>query len=444
MEIITSKKHKLLFSAFTVFLFSAFLPIAVCAVDVDYENLPLDVVKHISKATYWKDIFRSLGFAILSCIAKLIDWCEQAFNQVLHFNVMHLFNQITGMSDTNKLVSVIFTIFLLIGAAGVMFMPEKIRVNDFLKSIILSAALIVALPALLSELTSMKRAGLADINNIEYSEAQGDSDFTYTLGDILLQENIIDMTKSAINNKLSYYSETDPLPNSVYDLNINQHGGSGWNKEVVDISAEESSQRRYEDLTYDDMAELMDVGYEYRFFNQVMDRMSLNEELDGGVVFTYQAVTGVSSSGQPIYEEQTTTIAAYRTSILWNMAYQADVREAGLTESVRSARDIESAFNLLKDNVIRERNRVYNQRLSRSNQSNVDAYYQFEDIMTQQEYDDLDTTDKMIQSLTVGQGAEHIYRYNYDFWFSLIFLLTVAVAIILATFKLEQCYLILS
>lgn len=56
--------------------------------------------------------------------------------------------------------------------------------------------------------------------------------------------------------------------------------------------------------------------------------------------------------------------------------------------------------------------------------------------MTQQEYDDLDTTDKMIQSLTVGQGAEHIYRYNYDFWFSLIFLLTVAVAIILATFKL--------
>lgn len=118
------------------------------------------------------------------------------------------------------------------------------------------------------------------------------------------------------------------------------------------------------------------------------------------------------------------------------MAYQADVREAGLTESVRSARDIESAFNLLRDNIIRERNRVYNQRLSRSNQSNVDAYYQFEDIMTQQEYDDLDTTDKMIQSLTVGQGAEHIYRYNYDFWFSLIFLLTVAVAIILATFKL--------
>lgn len=118
------------------------------------------------------------------------------------------------------------------------------------------------------------------------------------------------------------------------------------------------------------------------------------------------------------------------------MAYQADVREAGLTESVRSARDIESAFNLLKDNVIRERNRVYNQRLSRSNQSNVDASYQFEDIMTQREYDDLDTTDKIIQSLTVGEGAEHIYRYNYDFWFSLIFLLTVAVAIIFATFKL--------
>ena len=54
MEIKTSKKHKLLFSAFTVFLFSVFIPIAVCAVDVDYENLPLDVVKHISKATYWK------------------------------------------------------------------------------------------------------------------------------------------------------------------------------------------------------------------------------------------------------------------------------------------------------------------------------------------------------------------------------------------------------
>ncbi len=436
MEIKTSKKHKLLFSAFAAFLFSVFIPIAVCAVDIDYENLPLDVVKHISKVTHWKDIFRNLGFAILSCLAKLIDWCEQAFDQVLHFNIMHLFTQITGMSDTSKLISVVFTIFLLIGAAGIMFMPEKIRVNDFLKSIILSAALIVALPALLSELTSMKRAGIADISNIDYSETQGSSDFTYTLGDILLQENIIDMTKSAINNELSYYSETDPLPNSVYDLNINQHGGSGWNKEVVDISTEESSQRRYEDLTYDNMAELMDVGYEYRYLNQVMDRMSLNEELDGGVVFTYQAVTGVNQSGQPIYEERTTTIAAYRTSILWKMAYQTDVMEENLTESVKSSPDVESAFNLLKDNVIRERNRVYNQRLSRSNQSNVAAEYSFSEILTQQEYDDLDMTDKVIQSLTVGSGAEHIYRYSYDFWFSLLFLLTVAIAIILATFKL--------
>lgn len=436
MEIKTSKKHKLLFSAFAAFLFSVFIPIAVCAVDIDYENLPLDVVKHISKVTHWKDIFRNLGFAILSCLAKLIDWCEQAFDQVLHFNIMHLFTQITGMSDTSKLISVVFTIFLLIGAAGIMFMPEKIRVNDFLKSIILSAALIVALPALLSELTNMKRAGIADINNIDYSETQGGSDFTYTLGDILLQENIIDMTKSAINNELSYYSETDPLPNSVYDLNINQHGGSGWNKEVVDISTEESSQRRYEDLTYDNMAELMDVGYEYRYLNQVMDRMSLNEELDGGVVFTYQAVTGVNQSGQPIYEERTTTIAAYRTSILWKMAYQTDVMEENLTESVKSSPDVESAFNLLKDNVIRERNRVYNQRLSRSNQSNVAAEYSFSEILTQQEYDDLDMTDKVIQSLTVGSGAEHIYRYSYDFWFSLLFLLTVAIAIILATFKL--------
>lgn len=436
MEIKTSKKHKLLFSAFAPFLFSVFIPIAACAVDIDYENLPLDVVKHISKVTHWKDIFRNLGFAILSCLAKLIDWCEQAFDQVLHFNIMHLFTQITGMSDTSKLISVVFTIFLLIGAAGIMFMPEKIRVNDFLKSIILSAALIVALPALLSELTNMKRAGIADISNIDYSETQGSSDFTYTLGDILLQENIIDMTKSAINNELSYYSETDPLPNSVYNLNINQHGGSGWNKEVVDISTEESSQRRYEDLTYDNMAELMDVGYEYRYLNQVMDRMSLNEELDGGVVFTYQAVTGVNQSGQPIYEERTTTIAAYRTSILWKMAYQTDVMAENLTESVKSSPDVESAFNLLKDNVIRERNRVYNQRLSRSNQSNVAAEYSFSEILTQQEYDDLDMTDKVIQSLTVGSGAEHIYRYSYDFWFSLLFLLTVAIAIILATFKL--------
>ena len=47
MEIKTSKKHKLLFSAFTVFLFSVFIPIAVCAVDVDYENLPLDVLSLI-------------------------------------------------------------------------------------------------------------------------------------------------------------------------------------------------------------------------------------------------------------------------------------------------------------------------------------------------------------------------------------------------------------
>ena len=272
------------------------------------------------------------------------------------------------------------------------------------------------------------------INNIGYSDAQSDSDYTYTLGDILLQENIIDVTKSAINNKLSYYSENEPAPNSIYDININQQ--NTMDKEVVDINTVESSQKKYDDLTYDNMAELMDVGYEYRYLNQTMQRMSVNEELDGGVVFTYTTVVGVTSSGRPIEEERTTTIAAYRTSILWKIGYQSDVIEAGLTERVKSSPDIESAFNLLKDNVIRERNRVYNQKLSQSNKSDVAASYQFNDILTQAEYDDMDSTDKIIQTLTVGSGAEHIYRYSYDFWFSLIFLLTVAIAIILATFKL--------
>ena len=65
MEIKTSKKHKLLFSAFTVFLFSVFIPIAVCAVDVDYENLPLDVVKHISKAPTGKIFLEVWGLPYL-------------------------------------------------------------------------------------------------------------------------------------------------------------------------------------------------------------------------------------------------------------------------------------------------------------------------------------------------------------------------------------------
>ncbi len=434
MKLKVSKFHKMMYGIFTVFLFSVFIPTAAYAVDVDYENLPLNVVKHITKQTRWRDLLRSISFAVLSCIAKLIDWCEQAFNQVLSFNVTNLFKKITGMTDTSQLIVVVFTIFLFIGAAGIMFLPEKIRVNDFLKSAILSAALIVVLPALLSELTGLKRAGIADINNIDYSDAQSDSDYTYTLGDILLQENIIDVTKSAINNKLSYYSENEPAPNSIYDININQQ--NTMDKEVVDINTVESSQKKYDDLTYDNMAELMDVGYEYRYLNQTMQRMSVNEELDGGVVFTYTTVVGVTSSGRPIEEERTTTIAAYRTSILWKIGYQSDVIEAGLTERVKSSPDIESAFNLLKDNVIRERNRVYNQKLSQSNKSDVAASYQFNDILTQAEYDDMDSTDKIIQTLTVGSGAEHIYRYSYDFWFSLIFLLTVAIAIILATFKL--------
>ncbi len=71
MEIKTSKKYKLLFSAFTAFLLSVFIPIAACAVDVDYENLPLDVVKHISKATYWKDIFRATPYKATNKISQI-------------------------------------------------------------------------------------------------------------------------------------------------------------------------------------------------------------------------------------------------------------------------------------------------------------------------------------------------------------------------------------
>lgn len=426
-----SKKRKFAVSGITVGILSMIFTVTAFA--INYDSFPYSVLKHITKRTAVKDIIRWLSFNILSALGRLVNYFETAVDTIISFNIMDLFQEITGLTNMTPVAWMTFSIFLVLGACGLMLFPEKVKMNDFLKGILMSAALIIALPTFISSMNSMKRRALADIDRQEISQSTSASGYSYTLGDELLSQNVIDLDLCATDYSMHYYSESSArYPQSVFDININAllpNEPGGWDQAVVDVNAPETAQTKYDDLTYDNMAELLGIGSDYRFLKSSQERVPYGEENNdnGGYTITYTTSAGLVN-GQPVYEERTTTVKGYEQKLIWDLAYRSEVVDCGQLYEVRDSPDIESAMNCIKSTVIKELNIIHNKRVT-SNNAEYSSSFGYEHLMTQAEYDELAWHEKFTKS------PENIYKYDFDFWFAFLFLAAVFLALFFSALK---------
>ena len=427
-----SKKRKFAVSGITVGILSMIFTVTAFA-DINYDLFPHEVIEHIIKRTWYDDKLRSISFAIIKALAKLVDYFDTALDTIISFNIMDLFEEITGLTNMTPIAWMTFSIFLVLGACGLMLFPEKVKMNDFLKGILMSAALIIALPTFISSMNSMKRRALADIDRQEISQSTSASGYSYTLGDELLSQNVIDLDLCATDYSMHYYSESSArYPQSVFDININAllpNEPGGWDQAVVDVNAPETAQTKYDDLTYDNMAELLGIGSDYRFLKSSQERVPYGEENNdnGGYTITYTTSAGLVN-GQPVYEERTTTVKGYEQKLIWDLAYRSEVVDCGQLYEVRDSPDIESAMNCIKSTVIKELNIIHNKRVT-SNNAEYSSSFGYEHLMTQAEYDELAWHEKFTKS------PENIYKYDFDFWFAFLFLAAVFLALFFSALK---------
>lgn len=426
-----SKKRKLAVAGIIVGILSMIFTVTAFA--VNYDNFPYSVLKHITKRTAIKDMTRSISFTIVSALGKLVDYFETAVDAIISFNIMDLFQEITGLTNMTPVAWMAFSIFLVLGACGLMLFPEKVKMNDFLKGILMSAALIIALPTFISSMNSMKRRALSDIESQNISsQSTSVSGYSYTLGDELLSQNVIDLDLCATDYSMHYYSESSArYPKSVFDININAllpNEPGGWDQEVVDVNAPETTQTRYDSLTYDNMAELLGFGSDYRFLKDKQAKIPFGESNNKDYIIIVSVSTGVNQSGQPQYEDHHYTVASYEKKLIWDLAYRSEVVESGQLYEVRDSPDIESAMNCIKPTVIKELNIIHNQRVA-SNNAEYSSSFGYEHLRTQAEYDELAWYEKITKS------PENIYKYDFDFWFSFLFLAAVFLALFFSALK---------
>ena len=167
------------------------------------------LLESIDKKTPLSDIPREIGWDVLKSMCKILDGVFDAFTQLLDLN----FYNIPGVKDfvgkTFPIAWACFGIAIVIAAIALMINKDKLKISDFARSVIVSAALIVALPFSINVLTDMKNAGVTDMKQ-ELKQNQ-------TMGKTILASVTIDIDTSSDNKKVTTVMESNK---NSYGLNI--------------------------------------------------------------------------------------------------------------------------------------------------------------------------------------------------------------------------------
>lgn len=212
------------------------------------------LLEYIEKKSAFSDAPRSIGWDLLKSACKILDGVFEAFNRLLDLNFYEIPGIKNFVSKTSPIAWACFGIAIVIGAIFLMINKDKLKISDFARNVLVSAALIVALPFTISTLSSMKDAGVSDMKN----ELQQNE----TLGKTILASVTVDIENSSANRKIS--TLLDAGVNS-YSINVNDTLGKGtWKYEVktkqIDLSDDTPSTNTYADAIKE-FFELSDEEY---------------------------------------------------------------------------------------------------------------------------------------------------------------------------------------
>ena len=441
-KLFKASKRKKNIIAFTLISISAIYFSAINVFAHYYDNLPAEIFEHLIKRTWLKDLGRTIMWHILCCFGRIIDYFENAVNAIVNFNIYNLFKRITGFSNLNPLVPMVFSIFLILGACAVMIFPNKIKVKDYLKGIIVSAALIVALPVFITSMDEMKTAGVKDVDNMKTSSSNT-SGIQYGIGDELLQHSVIDVDKS--RRKLTYYSSNSPanVAEQVYFLNIQEiiewdprtdENAPGFRYEIKSSKIASDGQNRYEELTYENRAALLGLGEGYNLLMQMRSTLKPDE-------------TALISDENNSSIKHPMTAKDYEYHLIEQLCKNKDIQNGAYDEDkmiftggwAGTFKTFEEALkNRSVEKVLRDLNWQENKKIVSQNSSLAakKQSYTYVPLLSQKEYDDLSIGSKVGQLIETGSGQEYIYRYDVDFLSTLIMLVCVAVALFLVGLRL--------
>ena len=274
----TLKNHKKLSCLLFAIIVSFFAyTVTVSAADCVYSTWDNALVQRISVANTIKDWIRSASYSILRAMASLIDMVEDAIDEVLHLNLYEGVKQFFNFDSWIYPLAASLFLFCLIGCTiFLMVFYNKGRMSAFIKSIIMASFLIAVFPALISSLTDLKDAGVSSVEAIDPSGST--SYVKHSIGDSILSSLTVDMEDSGRYGFERYmsqsqkYQTTQDIP---YNVNINatiDSDGDTPYKWAVD-NAEPISKdiRLYEDLTDDNLLELLGIKSSYDELAEMYD-----------------------------------------------------------------------------------------------------------------------------------------------------------------------------
>ena len=262
----TLKKHKKLSCLLFAVLISFFCyTVTVSAADCAYGSWDNDLVQRISVANFVKDIGRDILYTILRAIAGLIDMVEDAIDEVLHLNIYEGVKQFFNFDSwIYPLASAVFLICLIGCTIFLMIFYNKGRMSAFVKSVIMAAFLIAAFPALISALTDLKDAGVSSVEAIDPSGAT--SYVKHSIGDSILSSITVDMEESGKYGVERYISQTEDYKTKQdipYNVNINatidSDGDTPYKYKVTGADPVAKNIKKYDDLTDDNILEMLGV-----------------------------------------------------------------------------------------------------------------------------------------------------------------------------------------
>ena len=195
----------------------------------NYTNAP-GLVEYIEKKTTFSDIPKGIGWDALKSCCKILDGVFDAFDKLLSLNFYEIPGIKSFVSKTTPVAWVAFGIALIIGAIFLAVKKDKLKISDFFANVLISAALIVSLPATVNILNDMKNAGVSDM--------QQELKQNKTMGQTILASVTVDIDSSSENRKITTVMESNK---NAYSLNVNDTlSKKKWKYEVktkqIDLS----------------------------------------------------------------------------------------------------------------------------------------------------------------------------------------------------------------
>ncbi len=444
-----------------------------------YTGCSSSILKMVTVRNQFRDLLRNIEFNILSFLADVIDFFDKAVSALLKLNFFDYLSDEFSFGKMGTVIIAVMSLALVLGACALVVYHNKIRVSDFLMSILVSSILLVAFPTFISSCNSLRSKGVDAAQNIKINDqseqASVNSDGTVvigTLGKDLLASGIYDVENSVDLKKKMNYLDTVGSSGNIKDIEIT--GGIAPDDDkpwttyyITDVNDVYPAQKKFNDLTTENMMSLLGLENEYNVLKNANGEIILSADY-GANMQVYCSVYSTSGSiyGSVLSEKdydkflsasigdacpygvtlgdlhypdgsRITNVSNFNTYIRDLIANHPAVAAAGKTQEVgANAHTVEEALDIIKDDVIRELNIAANTNTAKDAEP-VNAEYQSFPLFDEEDYDDLNSVEQIIRrNITSGYTVDCLYYYHIDFWSTFVLMLAVAICLIFSGIKI--------